>query len=212
MDNRIFSNIKDYCDLTTIENRRRYAEFKYSTNSEDEEQRYRCLGLAALFNYFVITDSGVKIRNGMTNELSLFLHDKEQYSTEHFIINSSGGCVIKISGMNEYKYEYDSDTLKYKSSLFNYIFIPKSINNTLGNDLVRSKLSKIDISRIKCEYSKTVLSILNKSTLFSLDINEADEIAIKDTLDRYFSYDFKRHYSSFVSEILKIVTKKLTGN
>lgn len=212
-EKKIYDAIKDYCDPTTIENRRRNAEFKYTTNADNEEQRYRCLGLAAVYNYFELSNGSVIIKNGMKEKLHLFLHDKEQYSTEHFIINNSGKCQIKTNSGDDYEYEYDAETKKYASSLFNFIFIPKTINSELGFLPVRGKISKINKSMVKCDYTKAVLEELDRSpNWFELpNLNSKDSEQNKTDLDRYFSYDFKQQYSSFATALLSKISERLTN-
>ena len=212
---RIFDSIRDYCDPTTIESRRRNAEFKYSTNIDNEEQRYRCLGLAAVYNYFELSQNKVTIKRGSTPNLLSFLCDKEKYSTEHFIVNDSGKCKVAINGTEDhYEYEYEADTKKYGSSLFNFIFIPRTLNGDLGYMPVRSKLSLINLDSIDCLYSKAVLEILKRNTkLFELPQLSNKDDDNKSILDRYYSYDFKQQYSIFTTEMLsKIATQFVANN
>jgi len=211
--NKIFRAICDYCDPNTIESRRRNAEFKYSTNTDNEEQRYRCLSLAAVYNYFELTDNKVRVKAGKTESLRAFLCDKSQFSTEHFIINDSGKVNVEVADKDEYyEYEYEADTKKYATSLFNFIFIPRAINNNLKNKSVRNKISQINDDDVSCEYSRTIIEILkSESALFIMPIlSSKEDEENKVIMDKYYSYDFKQQYSAFSAKILSKIADRFT--
>lgn len=209
---KVVSHIKSYFERENIVTNKFTSQYKYATDINNDEQKYRCKSLAAIYNFFEITNDKVCIKNRMYSELHKFLTDDYTFSVEHFVINDGKSMnVIKPNG-NEYSYAYISETKKYAKSIFNFIFIPDELNrNDLGNVSVKNKnkrLSKINIDEeIKCEYSKMVIQIAKSKFEENVDINNDDD-TIKQKYDEYFSYKFKNEYNDFVDEILnKIINK-----
>ena len=156
----------DFLNPASIKTRRRGAEFRFSTNPENEEQRYHSIMLVAVYNYFEIAGETVRVKTGKLKALSLFLTDTKEFSVEHFIVNNGKKCVIPIQETTEeYEYEYTLETKKYAASIFNYIYIKDSINNELGRYIVQEKIIKLDSESVNCEYSRMVLDAARASFL-----------------------------------------------
>lgn len=198
----------DYLNPAAIKTRKRSAEFKFSTNPENEEQRYHSIMLAAIYNYFTFDGSSVKIKKGKTKELSTFLNDVNQFSVEHFIVNQGKGCVTKVSSSEEtYDYEYSDETKKYASSIFNYIFVPEPLNKELGSFTVQEKIDKLDITKISCEYSKMMIEKV-KLCFAPISLSETEEEKQKKYIDQYFSYEFKEQYLKFTGLVLEEIASR----
>lgn len=204
------AEIKNYCNKATISERKRGAEFKFSTNPENEEQRYHSIALAAVYNYFVINGDCIGVKKGKTAELRRFLTDSENYSTEHFITNKSGKSRVKYCDSSDYfDYEYQTETKKYASSIFNYIYIPKELNKRLENMSLQEKLNIIEGENITCEYSTVVIAAAKKSFAKFPKIKTGDDENNKRLIDRYYAYDFKQQqYSNFTAIILKAIAER----
>lgn len=203
--------IKLYCNKTTIADRKRGAEFKFSTSPDNEEQRYHSIALAAAYNYFEFRGEKLRIRSGKTKELLLFLTSPEEYSTEHFIINQSGKSTIKYSDSEDYfEYEYPDEIKKYAASIFNFIYIPRQLNRALGNKIVTEKIQCLSSVDIACNYSKVVLQAAEQRFKDIPALNAGEEDTNKSEMDKYFAYDFKQQYSALVSAVLKAVADQFS--
>lgn len=156
--------ILNYSTKDTTVERKRNAEFKYGTNPDNEQQCYRSKALAAVYNYFSFDRNKIGVKRGKATELHVFLSNEEQYSVEHFVANNSGKCKVKYKDLDEfYEYEYPTDIQKYAASIFNFIYIPREKNNSLGNRPVAEKLEMLDEQSITCEYSRMVMRAARKA-------------------------------------------------
>ena len=199
----VYSAIKVYCSKNTITERKRGAEFKYSTNPDNEEQRYHSIMLAAVYNYFCFNDGKLGIKKGQTSALHRFLSDSEHFSVEHFIANKSGKCHVKYSDSNNnYEYSYPTEIKKYCSSIFNYIYIPKILNSTLENKVLQEKIDIVSINSFDCEYSNMVIEAAQSKFGGIPILITGDDTTNKTLMDKYYSYDFKEQYKNFVSAVL----------
>ena len=210
-DEEVKAAIKAYCNKSAITEHKRSAEFKYSTNPDNEEQRYHSIMLAAVYNYFCFYDGKFSIKKGKTAALNRFLSDTEQFSVEHFIANKSGKCLVKYSDSDdEYEYEYQTETKKYCSSIFNYIFIPKKINEKIGNKILQEKIKVIADEGFDCEYSNMVIASAQQYFLGLPELKEGNDAENRTLLDKYYSYDFKQQYNKFVSAVLDRVADRFS--
>lgn len=208
-DAEIRSAIKAYCSKTTIMERKRGAEFKFSTNPDNEEQRYHSIMLAAVYNYFSFSHGRVSVKKGRTADLHKFLSSPDLFSVEHFIANKSGKCEVSYEGTDgSYQYEYPPEIKKYSSSIFNYIYIPKGLNANLQNRVIQEKLALISKETIECEYSRMVIEAA-RLAFEPLPVLSAEKDHENKTLiDKYYSYDFKQQYGKFVSIILNNISDR----
>lgn len=201
--------IKVYCSKTTITERKRGAEFKFSTNPDNEEQRYHSIMLAAVYNFFTFTQGRIGVKKGKTAELHRFLSSSDMFSVEHFIANKSGKCLISYKDSAEsYQYDYPSEIKKYSASIFNYIYIPKIINGRLENRVLQEKLAAISTETIECEYSRMVIEAAGCAFDTLPVMSVGNDRANKTAMDKYYSYDFKQQYGRFVSMILNKISDR----
>ena len=208
-DAEVRSSIKVYCSKTTITERKRGAEFKFSTNPDNEEQRYHSIMLAAVYNYFSFSNGKVGIKKGKTAELHRFFSSPELFSVEHFVANKSGKCLVGYANSDEiYQYEYPSEIKKYSSSIFNYIFIPKSLNGRLENRVLQEKITVISKETIECEYSSMVIEAAGRAFEALPTLSAGNDRENKTLMDKYYSYDFKQQYGRFVSIILNMISDR----
>ena len=210
-DEEIRTAIATYCNKDTIEERKRSAEFKYGTNPDNEQQRYHSIALAAVYNFFVFQKDKLGVKKGEATNLNVFLTNTEMFSVEHFIVNNSFKCKVKYADSEDYyEYEYPADVKKYVASIFNFIFIPRTINENLGNKPIVDKLAEVSVDSTTCEYSRVVIEAAQKSFKPLPVIKKAADEENKRALDKYFAYDFKQQYAAFVSIILKNIAKKFS--
>lgn len=207
----VYSAIKAYCSKNTITERKRGAEFKYSTNPDNEEQRYHSIMLAAVYNFFCFEEGKLGIKKGKTAALQSFLSDSDHFSVEHFIANKSGKCLVKYLDSDEYyEYEYLSEIKKYSSSIFNYIYIPKILNGELENRVLQGKIGIVGGKTFDCEYSNMVIEAAQRAFGSIPALHNGDDIANRTLMDKYYSYDFKQQYAQFVSIILDKVAERFS--
>lgn len=191
------------------------AAYKYDEDSDDRIMQLRCKSLAAIVNFIRISRSGdvysLTVHNA--SDLNQFLTDKEQFSLEHFIIGNQYTLEIQTSKLN-FMYEYLPSTKRYRNSLFNYIFIPRSLNNSLGNGLIHQKYNQLsaDADKIKCKYSTRYLETAFSDPAFQKYPRQAkmEEFESKegatDYLNEYFQKDFPEEFLSFATGFLRTVT------
>ena len=200
--------LSNYLNPSTIKTLKRSAEFKFSTNPENEEQRYHSIMLAAIYNYFSFDGKTVKVKKGKTKQLAIFLNDANQFSVEHFIVNNGKVCTIQITSTDGiYTYEYTDETKKYAASIFNYIFIPETTNKDLEYTVVQEKAEKLDVSKISCEYSKMIIEKV-KNSFSPILLTETEEEKQKKHMNQYFSYEFKEQYSTLVGMVLEEIASR----
>ena len=210
-DDEVYAAIKSYCSKTTITERKRGAEFKYSTNPDNEEQRYHSIMLAAVYNFFCFRDGALGVKKGKIAELQRFLSDSDHFSVEHFIANKSGKCLVTYSDSDEhYEYEYPAEIKKYSASIFNYIYIPKLLNGELENKILQGKLGIVGGEVFDCEYSNMVIEAAQRAFGSIPALHNGDDIANRTLMDKYYSYDFKQQYARFVSIVLDKVAERFS--
>lgn len=209
-DDEIIKSLSDYLNPATIRTRKRGAEFRFATNPDDEEKRYHSIMLAAVYNFFHFDGTEVKIRKKKTKALRNFLVNTEEYSVEHFIINQSKKCTVKLDDEEKlYEYVYSTETKKYSSSIFNYIYIPQELNSSLENCIVQDKLSMLSDKDISCEYSKMIVQNVKKCFL-PIGLKSAEDAKQKRYMDRYFSFDFREQYGDFVELTLGKIAERFS--
>lgn len=181
------------------------AAYKYNEEG-DQVQQYRCKSLAAISNFFkVIEDRGkyrVKISNA--GKLQQFFCDSATYSLEHFVIGEKGTLQVKTEKY-EFSYEYPSAIKKYRNSLFNYIFIPRELNDTLSNTGIHSKVERLHAheTEIRCDYSREYYRLLKEGGYFKgyptaerLD-RCGTEAEANARLETYFTKTFPEEFLQF---------------
>ncbi|MCL2598594.1 MAG: DUF262 domain-containing protein [Firmicutes bacterium] len=130
---------------------------KYMVKSaENADNQYLAKSFASIYNYYTLGQDKVSIKN--CKELVKFYTEKDSHSIEHFLLNNSN----KVTH-HSLSAEYPKEIQGVKNSIFNFIFIPKTINNDLANLCVEDKLEKLESLQSQCdEYTEMYLSVLIK--------------------------------------------------
>lgn len=174
-------------------------------------QSVRCKALAMLHNYFVFKTNAdgekyVSINNG--DELLSYITNKDTYTLEHFIIPKGKTIHIQTDQI-DFQYTFPSKCGRYRDFLFDYIFIPKDLNNNkdFGQFSFITKVKRLDEYKdeINCDYSLCYLSILKESKLFT-EFPRLEQISspeeAKECLDRYFEEKFEEDFYEFAKSLI----------
>lgn len=193
--------IKNFFEDGNISESRQIAIAKWNSNYENEALQYKCKSLATIYNYFTINNNSVEISS--SDDVYNFLSDEDVYSIEHFIVNGSGSTTY-VDGKDNY--ELPDSVKKYSAYIFNFIFVPKSINNDIfKNYSVRTKMELLSksnrTSEIKCEYSKMIIDIVKDMFADEVTITDLNDSEQKE-LDKYWLVTFKNEYSRFTSRVI----------
>lgn len=202
--------ISEYLAPGAIAENKLSAQYRYTTNEENESQQFKCKSLAAAYNYLVLTNNNVIVKRGKIKELGKFLSNADQYSVEHFIMNNSKKCEIALVGKSEkIIYEYLKESNKYISSLFNFIFIPQGLNDSLGNGAIWDKVQILAKKKdlITCNYSKMIIELAKENFGNAIFFESQDEEEIKIKMDQYYAYEFKNTYTKYVSEVINKISQ-----
>ena len=206
------AQVESYFSHDKITDTRLLAQYKYATNYEKEDYRFRCKSLATVYNFFVVKDGAISIR-GKLADLNSFVNDDTLYSMEHFIISESETYTTKVViGSDVVDYQYESTFFKkYVNSMFNFVFISEAMNSGLKNYWLPRKIEMIgegSLGTVECAYSQMVLEKINELSIHMK--SAAPSIAnYKDNLDLFFHRDFKEHYVSVSRSILKAVIERI---
>jgi len=182
--------------------------------NETQDGKYHCKYLATIYNFFEVRReqgkiTNIQIKKGQQDNLKKFLYDDEAYSIEHFIFNEKGKTVVDcLEG--ELTYNLPSSAKKFVSSLFNFIFINKKINNErLQSYCIKWKMEHLKIDEIDCSYSRLVYNCIQKSALLrDYPVTEnLDSASAKAELDNYYETKVVGDYQELVNQILDGVKK-----
>lgn len=118
-----------------------------------------------------------------------------------------------IEGKDAYK--LPDSVKKYSAYIFNFIFVPKSINNDVfKNYSVHKKMELLyksnRISEIKCSYSKMILDIAKDMFADNVTITNLND-AEKKELEKYWLVTFKDDYSTFTSIVINKLLERFSG-
>lgn len=160
--------------------------------------------MATIYNYFTINNESVEISS--SDDVYNFLSDEDVYSIEHFIVNGSGNITYVE---DQDGYELPDSVKKYSAYIFNFIFVPKSINNNVfKNYSVRKKMEELTKSKrsseIKCEYSKMIMGIVKDMFADDVKVTDLNEAEQKE-LEKYWLVTFKYEYSHFTSLVIDML-------
>lgn len=186
------------------------ASYKCSDfNSEDYAyESSRCKALAAMNNFIRIRSEG-RIQVNDKGRFSTFFSDSSSFSTEHFLIPSSGKLHFSVNGI-AVDYPVPSQIKRFRNSLFNYLFIPKTMNAQNDNTPPMLKACEYQekTDQIQCAYSKQYLTLFNSGEFFTkypttkmLSSCTAED-EIKQMLDSYFNDSFAEEYFTFSTVLL----------
>lgn len=203
----IIPAIRRFFDNRNIAESKRTALAKWNSNFDNEALQYKCKSLATIYNYFKLESNCVSISSA--NDVYNFLSDEETYSIEHFIVNNSGN-VTYVDGIEDYI--IPDETKKFGTYIFNFIFVPKNINNNVFKSYtVRQKINNLIScgreSEINCEYSKMIIDIVKnmfKDEINVTDLNENE----KTELEKYWLVSFRHEYFKFTSLVVDKIIER----
>jgi hypothetical protein len=169
--------------------------------------QYRCKSLATIYNYFKINRDNVSVSS--IDSLYMYLNDERLYSIEHFILNKSEKYSISII---EGEIPYPNEIKKYVNSLFNFIFITRNLNGSLGNMHISDKLLALNSNpiNIECEYSQMISVVCNEIFANKPNITGRDnEDVIKKIYNEYYESTFLSDYTDYAEKVIKKVVEKI---
>lgn len=183
------------------------AQVFINENTTDESSRFKTQMVAACYNYFVFSGSKYTICSNQFNNLYSFLTNKENYSIEHLIINDSEK--ILLDDINK-EFKYNENIKNMKDNFFNYIFIPKTINLSLHNKDLKSKLEILNNNKenIHCDYSLEMLKSLNNNNLKFKEMDYTIE-DYQEKFQNYYENDFNDDYNKIKNEMIEKFVNKI---
>ena len=204
--------IKIFVKGIELSKRRMMAVYRFTEDEEETDnvfQSVRCKALAMLHNFFVLKSGPdgkkyVGIKNG--TELLSYITNKDSYTLEHFVIPNGTTIHIQTSKF-DFQYKIPQKIGKYRDFLFDYIFIPKTLNEDIERLSFVEKVKVLNIRQheIHCDYSLRYLSILKKARLFK-DFPELEQIdsveEAKERLDYYFENIFEESFLEFSQTLI----------
>lgn len=203
----IVDSIKRFFDDKNIVESKRIALAQWNSNFDNEALQYKCKSLATIYNYFTLEKNRVNISSA--DDVCTFLNDENKYSIEHFIVNQSGSVTYTETTDD---YILPDGVKKFSTYIFNFIFVPKNINNNIfKNYSVRQKINKLKESNceneIQCEYSKMIIDIVKDMFPDEIKISIMNDSEKKE-LEKYWLVSFGYEYQKFTSSVVgKIVEK-----
>ena len=203
----IIESIKKYFDDTNVVEAKRIALAQWNSNFDNEALQYKCKSLATIYNYFTLDGGRVNISSA--DDVCAFLNDETKYSIEHFIVNQSG-TVTYVETADDYI--LPDGVMKFSTYIFNFIFVPKDINNNVfRNYSVREKILKLKESNrekeVECEYSKMIIDIAEEMFPDEVEVSTMSK-AEKRELEKYWIVSFGYAYQNFTTSVVgKIVEK-----
>lgn len=192
---------------------------RYMIRHAEDDERYLASSLALIYNYFTIEDELISVNEA--GALRFITTNSSEFSVEHFLVNESN---VKLGSVRTNS-KYPSHVKRIRNSLFNFIFIPETMNrDDLKNYDPAKKLEIIipRINEIRCEYSKKVLEIIQSedvSFCFPNWSDITDKDFAQEQVDRYFSDSeetdtsnfFLPAYVRYAEAVLDAVKEKLTS-
>lgn len=208
--NKAVEHSQSYFSATKISRSRIVAQYKLVSSDDTEDHSFRCKSLATIYNFFEIKNNFVKIINGKMEDLKTYISDSRKFSIEHFIINDGGA--FTISGGTAAQ-KYPSDIKRYANSIFNFIFISKELNQSVGDNVLFEKirlLNQIEAASpgvIECEFSKMIIDICSIKFIKPFKGKAGAMQALKS----YYEDKFIEEFNSYALEVIKTIGEKLHG-
>ena len=195
-----------------------YRTFCKNQSEETRRDAWRCKAMATLYNFLSYDLNLNSYTFKKHEELFGFLDDDKCFSLEHFLLNDSMGCTTSTLITPVI---YPSTIKKYIGSMFNFIYVSKSINGPIlknrclpeklqilnkkgqAYDLLTSdQIALIEQNPITCAYSKMVLELMQTdSSLFSRYREVCDTHNSKQ-IEEYFESEYEGEYSDFVGRVV----------
>ena len=206
MQGKLLEKLKNMTTLEWLIANINKTQFSVDEDDSNVSQQYKAKVLASIYNFFQIKNDKVVIRDGLYSKLTDYLNSFDIFSIEHFLINDSGKYCIKI-GDTEFNCSYYENIKSLKDDIFNFIFIPKKINESLlKNKLICEKIEllKTKLSEIQCDYTKMYLKVAEETfSDYAESLTEQDDVERK--IGSRFVFDFEStDYPAFKK---KIITK-----
>ncbi len=202
----LVNQINGYFAPSKLTDARLLAQYKFGRNEDEEDQRFRCKSLATIYNFFVNQDGKVCVRTGKMNQLYKFIMDDDAFSIEHLIVSKTENKTIKVQGFD---YKIDEAIYKrYVNNFFNFIFIDKQINSSLGNNWLPQKLEMLKDKQIPCDYSQMIIkNVGNLGKEFELRAGSD----YKDKIDLFFAREFRDLYIEYAKNSLDDIIKRINA-
>lgn len=206
---------KSYFSRSKISKSRITAQYKLINPDDTENHMFRCKSLATIYNFFEISNNTVKIKNGKMNDLNDFVSGSDRFTNEHFIINNHGS--FKIVG-DDKSHSYPSDIKKYANSIFNFIFISRQLNQSLGSNILSEKIRILDEKMaanpgiIECEFSKMIIERCRTDFTNHVVLPDDDKDEAVRALELYYQDNFDEEFSLYALEVIKKIGDKLGVN
>lgn len=204
----LVDKINAYFSKGRLSHRKAIVQCKYIIDEPTGVNSHKCRALAILYNFFAFDGKTVKKIKGSSNTIKKFITDKDEYSVEHFIVNDGETFADMTTNM---QYLYPTEIKKYASSIFNYIFIPDTLNgNILKNYYITDKLEILEehLDEIKCEYSKMVIQEAKNKFSRLKDIARNGDIPQERDIKSY-STIFSDEFTLFSSGVIQNIIEKL---
>ena len=178
---------------------------RWNSNYENEELQYKCKSLATIYNFFMLNQDQVKVTS--SQDVDKFLTDTADYSIEHFITSQSQ----KVKCRNT-ELDLPNGVKKYSNYIFNYVFIPKTLNEQLANYHVKRKLALLEPKEqqalIKCDYSKMILELVKES--FIEEMPNAEKANDPD-FEKYWLVTFRNEFKNFTDKVVDKLIERFTN-
>lgn len=176
---KLLSKIKNMTTLEWLTRNINNTQFNVDEDGLNISQQYKAKMLASIYNFFQIKGEKIVIRGGAYSKLTDYLNSVDNFSVEHFLINDSGKYIVNI-GTKEFNCNYSENIRLLKDDVFNFIFIPKKINETLlKNNLICKKIEllKTKLSEVQCDYTKMYIKEAEETfSDYTESLTEEDDI------------------------------------
>ncbi len=197
--------IKEFLDISKLMDSKLNALARWNSNYENEELQYKCKSLATIYNFFMLNQDQVKVTS--SQDVDKFLTDTADYSIEHFITSQSQ----KVKCRNT-ELDLPNGVKKYSNYIFNYVFIPKTLNEQLANYHVKRKLALLEPKEqqalIKCDYSKMILELVKES--FIEEMPNAEKANDPD-FEKYWLVTFRNEFKNFTDKVVDKLIERFTN-
>lgn len=211
MQSKLFNKIKDMTSYEWLMENIIRTQFKINDDEGDDPQQYKAKILASIYNFFQIKNEKVVIRGGRYSELSDYLRSENDFSIEHFLINNSGDYIVRFNG-KEITCSYPQNIALLKDDVFNFIFVPKTMNEgLLKNNFIseKIKLLKSRLSDIKCDYTKMYLEVAESAIKNYLEGLTQDDDVERQVAAK-FIFDFEqKDYQLLKQKVIKNFIEKI---
>ena len=184
---------------------------RWNSDFDNEDLQFKFRSLATLYNFFSYDKNTKMVKLKVpVEQVKRFIMDNEAFTVEHFIVNKS--CSVKHLDNRE-SVPVPEPIKGYANYIFNFIFIPKTLNNEELKDLPLHKkitiLSKPEnINKISCEYSKFIINLVKECFTEGPTIESLSKKELID-LEKYWLVTFKHEYYGYTTRLLTELIAKI---